>query len=136
VSPRVESAWTGAGSYCSNAYTQPSWQGGVVSGCANRAVADVSSDADPNTGVAVYDQGWYVFGGTSVSSPFISAVIADAGNWASFGTSGASYIYSHKSGLNDVTSGKNGSCGTALCVAGTGWDGPTGLGSPNATGAL
>jgi subtilase family serine protease len=136
VSPRVESAWTGASSFCSSAYSQPTWQAGVVSGCGMRGVADVSSDADPNTGVAVYDQGWYVFGGTSVSSPFISSLIASAGNWSSFGTTGASYIYSHRTSLNDVTSGKNGSCGTALCVAGAGWDGPTGLGSPNGIGSL
>lgn len=136
VSPRVESAWSDAGSYCSTAYAQPSWQTGVVSGCSMRAVSDVSSDADPNTGVAVYDQSWMVFGGTSVSSPFISGVIATAGNWASFGTNGASYIYSHTAGLNDVTTGSNGKCRTALCKAGPGWDGPTGLGSPHGTSGL
>jgi subtilase family serine protease len=136
ISPRTESAWSGAGSYCSKAYALPAWQNGVISGCTTRAVSDVSSDADPNTGVAVYDQGWWVFGGTSVSSPFISGVIATDGHWASYGTSGASYIYSHGSGLYDVTSGSNGNCGTAVCNAGVGWDGPTGLGSVNGTAGL
>ena len=42
----------------------------------------------------------------------------------------------HTASLNDVTSGKNGTCGAPLCTAGTGWDGPTGLGTPNGTGAF
>jgi subtilase family serine protease len=137
VSPRTESAWSGSGSYCSQAFATPSWQAGLTTGCKMRAVADVSSDADPNTGVAVsYGGGWWVFGGTSVSSPFISGVIATAGNWASFGTSGPSYSYAHSSGLKDITSGSNGHCLTVICKAGTGWDGPTGLGAVNGTNGL
>jgi hypothetical protein len=46
------------------------------------------------------------------------------------------YPYSHTSALNDVTSGSNGSCGTDLCNATTGWDGPTGLGTPSGAGAF
>jgi subtilase family serine protease len=138
VSPRTESAWKDAGSYCSTAFSTPTWQTGLSTGCSSgRAVSDVSSDADPNTGVAVYDNGWLVFGGTSVSSPFISGVIATAGNWASFGTNGASYSYAHSTGLYDVTSGTNGRClGTPICTAGAGWDGPTGLGAVNGTNGL
>jgi hypothetical protein len=45
--------------------------------------------------------------------------------------------YQHTSALFDVTSGSNGSCSPAqLCTAGLGWDGPTGLGTPNGTGAF
>ncbi len=141
----TETAWNGAGSGCSADDPQPSWQGSVsniTTNCGNRAVADVSSDADPNTGVDVYDSyayqglsGWLVFGGTSVASPTIASVYALAGN-ASSVTYG-SYPYSHTSALNDVTSGSNGSCGgTALCTSTTGWDGPTGLGTPNGTGGF
>ena len=51
--------------------------------------------------------------------------------------SGGSYPYSHTSSLFDVTSGSNGSCGGSyLCTAGVGYDGPTGLGTPNGTGAF
>jgi len=108
-------------------------------GCAKRTIADVSVDADPNTGVAVYDsyaskgqKGWLVFGGTSVASPIIASVYALAGNAAS--VTYGSYPYSHTSSLNDVTSGSNGSCGGAyLCTGGTGYDGPTGNGTPNGT---
>ena len=55
----------------------------MSTGCARRAVADVSAVADPNTGVAVYQtygaSGWDVYGGTSVSSPIIASVYALAG---------------------------------------------------------
>jgi len=137
-----ESAWSGAGSGCSAYEAQQSWQASntnIAAVCGLRAVADVSADADPNTGVSVYDSynepGWLVFGGTSVASPIIASVYALAGNATTL-TYG-SYPYGHTSALNDVTSGSNGSCsGSALCTAGTGWDGPTGLGTPSGTGAF
>jgi hypothetical protein len=48
-----------------------------------------------------------------------------------------SFPYSHLSSLFDVTSGSNGSCGgTYLCTAVAGFDGPTGNGTPNGTGAF
>lgn len=132
-----ETVWSGAGSGCSKYDPKPSWQ--TDSGCANRTVADVAAVADPNTGVDVYDSyryqglsGWLVFGGTSVASPIIASVYALAGNASSVNY--GSYPYSHTSGLNDVTSGSNGKCGgTYLCTGSTGYDGPTGLGTPNGT---
>jgi subtilase family serine protease len=137
TNPRAESAWSGAGSGCSTIYAKPSFQQGINTGCSARAQADTSADADPYTGVAVYDTdgygGWLVFGGTSVASPIIASVFALAGNTA---TNNNSYLYAHTSSLNDVTTGSNGGCGPPLCVAGTGWDGPTGLGTPNGIGAF
>ncbi len=141
----TETAWSDAGSGCSADDARPAWQSSnpIIAGvCARRAVADVSAVADPNTGVSVYDSyayeghsGWLVFGGTSVSSPLTASVYALAGNAASVAY--GSYPYSHTSALNDVTSGSNGSCGgSPLCTAGTGWDGPTGLGTPDGTGAF
>jgi subtilase family serine protease len=142
-----ESVWSGAGSGCSAYEAKQAWQ--TDTGCARRTVADVSAVADPNTGVAVYDTnctglnkllgncfaGWGVVGGTSVSAPFIAAVYGLAGNGAS--VTYASYPYSHTSSLNDVTSGSNGSCsGSYLCTGTAGYDGPTGLGTPNGTGAF
>jgi subtilase family serine protease len=130
-------AWSGAGSGCSAYESKPSWQ--KDTGCTNnRTVADVSADADPNTGVAVYDtyntSGWLVFGGTSVASPIVASVYALAGNSVEYG----SFPYGHASSLFDVTSGANGSCGSYLylCTAGVGYDGPTGLGTPNGTGGF
>jgi subtilase family serine protease len=130
----TESAWSGAGSGCSAYVAKPSWQ--TNAGCARRAVADVSAVADPNTGVAVLFGGlWFTVGGTSASSPIIASTYALAGN-ASSVTAG-SYPYSHTSGLFDVTSGSNGTCAPAyLCTGGSGYDGPTGLGTPNGASAF
>ena len=140
----TETVWNGAGSGCSRNNTQISGQAGVNTGCRRRAVADVSAVADPNTGVAVFDStpfqnqsGWFVVGGTSASSPIIAGVFALAGN-AGAGTSMSNnFPYAHASSLFDVTSGNNGSCNPSqLCTARAGWDGPTGLGTPNGTGAF
>ncbi len=132
-----ETAWSGAGSGCSAFEPKPSWQ--TDAGCPKRTVADVSAVANPNTGVAVYDTyhtgGWLVFGGTSVASPIIASVYALAGNANS--VSYGSFPYSQTASLLDVTSGSNGSCsGIYLCTAGPGYDGPTGLGTPNGTNAF
>jgi len=137
-----ETAWSGAGSGCSAYVTKPAWQ--TDSGCARRTVADVAAVADPNTGVAVYDSygssggaNWLVFGGTSVASPIIAGFYAVAGNASS--VIAGSYPYSHATSLFDVTAGSNGSCrqrSAYLCTAGTGYDGPTGLGTPNGLGAF
>jgi subtilase family serine protease len=134
----TETAWNGAGSGCSSFDAKPSWQT-VSTCCSRRAEADVSAVADPATGVAVYQtfgaSGFVVYGGTSVAAPVIAGVYALAGTPAA-GTYPASYPYSHASNLFDVTSGSNGSCGAPICTAGTGWDGPTGLGTPNGTAAF
>jgi Subtilase family len=164
---------TGGG--CSGVFTAPAWQQGLSGwsalGCgARRAVADVSADADPYSGVAVYnsttnsigDRGWGVMGGTSVASPIIAAAFALAG-----GAHGVSYpaqtLYESALGapssLHDILSGSNGECtqpinettqtagcssaqesascaGTAICLAGPGYDGPSGVGTPNGIGAF
>jgi subtilase family serine protease len=147
----TESAWSGAGSGCSSQISKPSWQ--TDTGCSRRTVADVSAVADPNTGVAVYDSygssggnNWYVFGGTSVASPIIASVYGLAGNVGLPGSTDypAKLAYASPDSLFDVTSGSNGNCtrkvrrggssGAAyLCTAGAGYDGPTGLGTPNGT---
>lgn len=133
-----ETAWGGSGSNCSFYGRKPKWQ--KDPGCAKRMVSDVAAVADPATGVTVYDSyhgdpGFEVFGGTSVSSPIIAAVYALAGNRASIDD--ASYAYSHASALFDITRGSNGRCTPKyFCHAEVGYDGPTGLGTPNGTGAF
>ncbi|MFI9274433.1 putative Ig domain-containing protein [Kitasatospora sp. NPDC052896] len=139
-----ESVWAtspteGAGSGCSGYDPKPAWQ--TDNGCAKRTVADVAAVADPATGVASYDTsngngGWNVEGGTSAASPIIAAVYALAGTPAA-GTTPASYPYADASALNDVTTGATASCTPGyLCAAGPGYDGPTGLGTPNGTAAF
>jgi subtilase family serine protease len=134
-----ETVWSSAGSGCSAYDPKPSWQ--TDAGCAKRTVADVSADADPNSGASVYDsygyqgqKGWFQVGGTSLSAPLIAGVYALAGNGSS--TTYGSYPYAHTSSLFDVTSGSNGNCGTYLCNGGPGYDGPSGLGTPNGTGGF
>ncbi len=80
------------------------------------------------------------FGGTSASSPIIAATYALAGRPAP-GTNPASYLYANPSGLFDVVGGNNDvtvkTCVIPyLCNAVAGYDGPTGLGSPNGISAF
>jgi subtilase family serine protease len=138
-----ESAWSGSGSGCSTLNTT-TWQATTTTGCTGRAIADVAAVADPATGVAVYDSdpyegvsGWLTFGGTSASSPIIAAVFALAGNSAE--VADGSYVWGHRtsSDLWDIRSGSNGECETAQwCTARSGWDGPTGWGTPDGVAAF
>ena len=132
-----ETAWSSGGSGCSTVYAKPSYQTGAL--CTKRMEADVSAVGDPATGVAVYGptsrrgSGWLVFGGTSVSAPLIGGIYGVTGHTPT----GAASIYANTASLNDVTAGTNGSCGgTYFCTAGVGYDGPTGNGTPNGTGAF
>jgi subtilase family serine protease len=126
----TESAWSGAGSGCSMAMRVPSWQKDVKTTCKTRAMSDVSAAADPNFGglSIVYHGGFQQVGGTSESSPLIAAVYALSGHTEKYP---ARIPYEKSKYLYDVTSGSNGSCGAPLCSAGKGWDGPTGMGTPN-----
>ncbi len=133
----TETVWVDAGSGCSTVYAKPSWQHDT--GCTKRVEADVSAVADPNTGVAVYGptsarkSGWLVFGGTSVAAPLIAGVYGVNGGAVNYGSD----PYNNTGALFDVTSGSNGSCGGSyLCTGKVGYDGPTGLGTPNGVTAF
>jgi subtilase family serine protease len=140
-----ETAWSGGGSGCSQYVAAPAWQGFLTACGGQRGTADVAADADPNTGAAVYDtvryqgrSGWFQVGGTSLSSPLVAAVYALAGGLPA-GTAGAAGLYGHLGDatvLHDVTSGSNGKCETIVCNAGSGYDGPTGVGTPLGIGAF
>ncbi|HET9626144.1 MAG TPA: S8 family serine peptidase [Kofleriaceae bacterium] len=129
----TETTWSGAGSSCGNE-TKPAFQTAAVPSttCARRAASDVSAVADPNTGLAVFNAGaggFIVVGGTSAASPIVAAIYARLG--LSCPNHDASYVYAHPCELFDITSGSNGTCTGSLCHTGVGWDGPTGLGTPN-----
>jgi hypothetical protein len=173
---KEETVWNGQGATgggCSKVFAAPQWQLGASDwpaiGCGeNRAVADVSADADPYTGAAIYNSDskceghWCTLGGTSLASPLIAGVFALAG-----GANGVEYpartLYekerSSPASLHDVVSGSNGECreplapegiagcsagaeaakscsGTAICLAGVGYDGPSGVGTPNGIAAF
>jgi subtilase family serine protease len=130
----TETVWADGGSGCSTIYTKPSWQ--TDTGCALRMEADVAAVADPNTGVAVYGpvsskkSGWQVYGGTSVAAPLTGGIYAVNGGAVNYGSN----PYANVGALNDVTSGTNGPCSgkpAYFCNGEVGYDGPTGLGTPN-----
>ncbi len=177
----IEGAGTGGGG-CSTSLLAQSWQQSVPDwesvGCgAYRAVADISADADPYTGIAMYDSTaeceyeeggkklkgpWCTIGGTSLASPLVASVFALAG-----GSNGVEYpaqtlyenLAASPQSLHDVELGSNGECskpfneetgisgctelqeaaqcsGKAICLAGPGYDGPTGVGTPNGIAAF
>jgi subtilase family serine protease len=120
------SSTEGAGGGCSAYIGIRSWESSSVTGCSKHATGVVSADADPNTGVYVYDtyvySGWYEVGGTSESSPIIAAVYALAGNVSSHNYP-ASLPWAHySSGLFEVS-------GVRYSYQG-------GLGSPDSTTAF
>ena len=130
----TETAWSSTGSGCSTVIAKPAWQNDPS--CTKRMTADVAAVADPNTGLAVYDSnagGWSQVGGTT------SAAAIVAGAFASLGVAeqGPSFPWAHSSAFYDVTSGNNDSAGCApdayYCTAATGYDGPSGWGTPNGT---
>jgi hypothetical protein len=130
----AESAWSlsngwGTSSGCDLRLPKPMYQSD--SGCAGRAYADVSADADPSTGLKIYDSGnggWLLMGGTSLATPLIAAYYAITGLSATT----PQWAYTSSALLNDPASGSNGSCAQNIlyiCNAGVGYDGPTGAGS-------
>ncbi len=182
-----ETVWNGdgaGGGGCSVVFTAQPWQQNLANwsavGCGTkRAVADVSADADPYTGVAVHDTSpeceyryeeakvkhvlyWCTIGGTSVASPLIASTFALAG-----GANGVEYpaktLYENevkslriaarrhhwvKRGMHETLLLKPVSRAArlpkrpkaappkAICLAGTGYDGPTGVGTPDGIAAF
>ena len=134
-----ETGWAGSGGGASKYETLPAYPAGwnVNSG---RGVPDISYDADPYTGYAVYMTkpstrvgGWYVFGGTSAGAPQWAALLARRANTATWTTAFNTVIYTaaktaatYAALLRDITSGSNG------LPAVKGYDLVTGLGSPQA----
>jgi MYXO-CTERM domain-containing protein len=124
-----ETAWTKGGSSCAYTIPRPAYQ--TTTACMFRAASDIAAVGDPATGLAVYNTragGWVVVGGTSAASPLVAALFASIG----LGNITTADLAQRTSALFDVTSGRNGPCGTILCNATTGWDGPTGFGTPSA----
>jgi hypothetical protein len=133
----TESAWSlnssgtgwGGGSGCDTQEPKPAYQ--ADTGCTGRSYADVSADANPDTGLRIYDSGgggWFVVGGTSLATPLIAAFEALTGV---NGTT-AQWAYTDSALLNDPVAGSTGTCAAGIayiCNAGTGYDGPTGIGS-------
>ena len=126
-----ETGWSGGGGGCSAYEAAPAAQSSFsqyaqVNCGGKRATPDLSLDADPATGVSVYDStryqglaGWWKVGGTSASSPMA------AGHAAVLGvTVTPAYIYGGTPNYRDVTSGNNGApclVGYDLCTGRGAW---------------
>jgi hypothetical protein len=121
------------GSGCTVKASKPSWQ--KDTGCTHRTENDVSAVAAVETGVSVrIDGAWEVYGGTSVSSPLLAGIEAHASQ--ALRTEGADGFYIQPSTLFDVTEGFDSFAADEctsdyLCTAQVGYDGPTGLGTPD-----
>jgi subtilase family serine protease len=136
-----ETVWAGGGSGCSNFWGMPYWQAHTYTNMANntlctqRMEADVSADADPNTGAVIYINvppfapGFYRVGGTSEAAPLIGGIYGERNDTVIYGRN---LYVAPSSAFHDITVGNNGACGLGYyCTAEVGYDGPTGLGSPN-----
>jgi len=138
----TETGWNGSGGGPSAYISRPSYQNSISTIVGSkRGVPDISFDADPNSGVAVYDStpcnglsGWLIFGGTSVASPSIAGIINLAGHFYSGGSSELTAMYSayansstYSTDFRDITQG---TAGSHNCTAG--WDFVTGIGSDQA----
>ncbi len=130
-----ETTWPASGAGCSLYEPKPWFQ--TDAGCAKRTTNDVAAVAE---GLSVYDTthatgseklpDWIDVGGTSAATPIIAAV--EALSSATARSSGAAGFYASPSSLFNVTTGSDGSCGGSyLCTAGTGYSGPTGIGTPD-----
>jgi len=130
-----ETAWSGSGGGPSKYESKPSYQSGVAgTDASHRSAPDFSFDANPNTGVSVYDStrcqgaaGWLVFGGTSVSSPSLAGIVNLAGHFAASTTSELTTIYANRANSADFRDITAGSAGSFSAKAG--YDFVTGVGS-------
>jgi kumamolisin len=133
-----ETGWSGSGGGPSKYESKPTFQTGVAgTDATQRSAPDFSFDADPNTGVSVYDStscqglsGWLVFGGTSVSSPSLAGIVNLSGG-ASSSTAELGTIYANYTNTNDFRDIISGSAGSFSCKSG--YDFVTGVGSDQGT---
>ena len=130
-----ETGWSGSGGGPSAFEPKPTYQSGVAGTSATqRSAPDFSFDANPNTGVSVYDttrchgaSGWLVFGGTSVSSPSLAGIVNLAGHFYANSAMELSTIYGNRTNASDFRDIVSGSAGSFSC--GVGYDFVTGVGS-------
>ncbi|MEV4258893.1 hypothetical protein AB0J52_37525, partial [Spirillospora sp. NPDC049652] len=132
-----ETPWRNTTSGCSLYTKRPSWQRKGACGD-RRTVADVAAVASDYTPVSAFDTGsggWVNVSGGPVAPALVAGVYGLAGNRSS--TPAPQRPYSHAKYMFDITSGANGICGGGyLCTAGVDYDGPSGMGAPNGTGAF
>jgi hypothetical protein len=129
----AESAWTYGGSGCSAYIAKPAWQRDTH--CGKRTVADVSAVAEDLAIHSTDAGGWLPVSGTSASAPFVAGLYGRSGR---AGVAQPADLYARAPKFVDITTGHNDPAGSGkkcggdyLCVAGPGYDAPTGVGVPN-----
>ncbi len=130
-----ETGWSGSGGGPSTFEPRPGYQAGIAGIVGSqRGAPDFSFDADPNSGVSVYDstscqgnKGWLVFGGTSVASPSLAGIVNLAGHFSLTSQTELSTIYSNLGNSTDFRDILTGTAGSFSAT--TGWDFVTGVGS-------
>ncbi|HYA54284.1 MAG TPA: S53 family peptidase, partial [Thermoplasmata archaeon] len=129
---------TGGG--VSEDFAKPTYQSGVTvpaapNGYDGRGVPDVSANADPDTGYAVFVDGApAVIGGTSAVAPLWAALVARLGQGLGKPLGFANpllYGPAEAATFREITSGNNDGY-----TAGPGWNPCTGLGSPQGSRLL
>lgn len=130
-----EAAWVDGGGGVSRYELRPSYQGLIKPAVgAQRGIPDIAAVADPQTGVWVYDSGnggWYLVGGTSVSSPVLAGIVNLAGHFATSTNSELTTVYNNMSVSADFADIMTGFCGPYMGYStAKGWDVCTGVGSP------
>ncbi len=137
-----ETAWSSGGGGPSAYEPVPAYQNPVANLTGKkRGTPDFSFDANPNTGVFIYDStpyqgsaGWWIIGGTSVATPALSGIANLAHSFNQSSAAELSAIYSicgsgpstkcSNADFRDITSGSAGRYNSAI-----GWDFTTGVGS-------
>jgi len=132
-----ENTWQSTGGGISRFESRPSYQSGIAALVGDRrGVPDVAADANPSTGVWVFNSSfvgvpaWFIVGGTSVASPVWAGITNAAGSFSPSSAAQLNKLYGDPaSDFNDITFGV---CGPFMgYLAAAGWDLCSGLGSPN-----
>lgn len=147
-----ETAWNGSGGGFSTVYGRPSFQLGVPGIGRHRGVPDVAYDADPNSGVVIFQTLPQAYGGDGSSIYFLAIGGTSAGSpqWAGLGAIADQIAHRRLGNINpalydlgegpftnrlsfhDITSGNNIQSGIGGYSTAKGWDAVTGWGSPKA----
>lgn len=116
-----QTAWVDAGGGPSAIEAIPSYQSGVASVVGKfRGTPDLSFDADPITGVYVYDTfpidlfeffQWFVVGGTSVAAPSLAGIINRAGGFSASSNAENTKIYTNRAVTTDFSNITSAYCG-------------------------
>jgi kumamolisin len=132
-----ENTWQETGGGLSIYEARPTYQDGNVAKIvgSQRGTPDIASDANPETGVWIFNStyvgvgAWFVVGGTSTSSPTWAGIVNAAGTFASSSQDELTQLYAAPQA--DFNGIKVGNCGPYMSAFASGnWDVCSGRGTP------